>query len=62
LSLTEASQALIQSFFRLWTKKKSRLNFEGDETNSGLPDFPWNVHDTKTGKMYQMYTKCTKWS
>jgi hypothetical protein len=27
-----------------------------------LPDFPWNVHDTKTGKMYQMYTKCTKWS
>jgi hypothetical protein len=20
------------------------------------------VHDTKTGKMYQMNTKCTKWS
>jgi uncharacterized protein YhbP (UPF0306 family) len=29
-------------------------------SQSGLPDFL--VHDAKTVKMYQMNTKCTKWS
>jgi hypothetical protein len=28
---------------------------------SGLPDF-FSAHHTKTGKIYQMATKCTKWS